>query len=134
MDLDTLGAALGGIVVGGLAAAAGSAWWWGRKLQRANHQLAKLDHARLFADQQSTQVRRQVEQLQKEVSELRMQAVRAKPRVEVTVAQSQEASSEELLLRATNPPGEAEAFPQTQILPRKPDDNFPKTHIVPRKR
>lgn len=133
MDLDTLGVALGGFVVGGLAATAGSAWWWNRKLQRANRQVAKLDQARQFADQQSAQVRKQVEQLQKEVNDLRMQAARAKPRVEVTVVQPQEVSTEELLLRAAKPPGEGEAFPQTQILP-KPDDNFPRTHILPRKR
>jgi len=134
MDLDTLGMALGGFVVGGLVAGAGGAVWWGGKLKRAARQLTKLDQARQFADQQGAQVRKQVELLQKEVNDLRMQAARAKPRVEVTVVPPPEVSNEELLLRAAVPLGEGEAFPQTQILPHKPDDNFPRTHILPRKR
>ncbi|MBV8379483.1 MAG: hypothetical protein JO369_01785 [Paucibacter sp.] len=119
MDLEAIGVALGGVVAGGLAAAAASAWWWGRKLGRATRQVAKLDQARQFADQQSNQVRKQVEQLQKEVAELRVQASRAKPRVEVTVVPPAETTTEELLLRATAPSAAAEPFPQTQILPRK---------------
>jgi len=106
--------------VGGLAAASLGAWWWGRKLKGSDARNSRLDHARQFAEQQGVQVRKQVEQLQKEVADLRQQLARAKPRQEVHVsppAPSRE-ELENMLLRA--PSAQApEAFPDTQIIPRK---------------
>jgi hypothetical protein len=120
MDLEMVGVAVGGLVAGGLAAAGAGAWWWGGKLKAATARHAKLDQARQFAETQGLQVKKQVEQLQKELTELRQQLTRAKPRAEVYVAPPAPTRQEleDLLLRAESPK-EPEAFPDTQIIPRK---------------
>ena len=120
MDVDSVGIAVGGFLAGGLAAASAGAWWWGRKLAAADARSAKLDQARQFAEQQGVQARKQVEQLQKDVEQLRQQLARSKARTEVYVAPPPPSRQEleDLLLRAEKPK-EAEAFPDTQIIPRK---------------
>jgi len=120
MDIETVGIAVGSVLVGGLAAASLCAWWWGRKLKSSAFRNSKLDHARQFAEQQGVQVKKQVEQLQKEVSELRTQLARARPRQEVHVSPPPPSREEleNMLLRT--PAGQSpEAFPDTQIIPRK---------------
>ena len=120
MNVETIGIAVGSVFVGGLAAASLGAWWWGRKLKGSDARHSRLDHARQFAEQQGVQVKKQVEQLQKEVTELRQQLARAKPRQEVHVSPPPPSREEleNMLLRA--PPSKSpEAFPDTQIIPRK---------------
>ena len=125
-----MGMILGGVLVGGLAAAAVGAWWWGSKLRRATERISKLDHASQFAEQQNTQVRKQVELLQREVTDLRTQLARAKPRQEVSTTEPTRQETEDMLLRQPSP----EAFATTQILPRaSPSDGFPRTQVLPRK-
>jgi hypothetical protein len=120
MDLETIGVAAGGVLAGGLLAGAGGAWWWGHKLKGAAQRIAKLDQARQFADQQGAQVRKQVEQLQKEMAELRMQAGRARPReADAAASVHTRQEVEDMLLSQAPPAKPVEAFPDTQIIPRK---------------
>ncbi|MBV8504165.1 MAG: hypothetical protein JO006_20885 [Paucibacter sp.] len=120
MDVETIGIALGGVVAGGLVAAGIGSWWWGRQLKGAAFRNSKLDQARQFAEQQGVQVKKQVEQLQKEIEQLRHQLARAKPRHEVYTAPPPPSRQEleDLLLRAETPK-QPEAFPDTQVIPRK---------------
>lgn len=60
--------------------------WYGRKLTAAQARVRKLEKARQTAYQQTATARKQVEQLQKEMSELRhatgqREAVKARPQV-----------------------------------------------------
>ena len=118
MELETIGVALGGVAAGGVVAAAGGAWWWCRKLKLAALRIAKLDQARQFADQQGAQVRKQIEQLQHEMAELRVQASRARPH-HVSPPMPSRQELEDMLLRDSEPPSTAEGFATTQIMPRK---------------
>lgn len=129
MDLEAIGMAVGGVLAGG---AVGS-WWWSRKLKRAVSRIAKLDQASQFAEGQNSQVRKQVELLQKEVTDLRTQLSRSKPRQEVSAPEpaATRQEVEDMLLRQPAPEG----FAATQILPRAaPSDGFPRTQVLPRKR
>ena len=45
----------------------GSFWWFGRRMATLNHKLDKLDKARQFAGQQTSQARKQIEKLQAEL-------------------------------------------------------------------
>ncbi len=131
MDSGTIAAMLGGVLAGGLLAAVVGALLWGRKLSRAKERISKLDHASQFAEQQNAQVRKQVEHLQREVTDLRTQLSRSKPRQEVSTSEPTRQEAEDLLLRQPAP----EAFAATQILPRQsPSDGFPRTQVLPRKR
>jgi hypothetical protein len=123
MDLELIGVAAGGVLAGGLAAGGLGAWWWGGKLGHARHQISKLEQLRQFTDQQGQQVRKQIEQLQSELNDLRIQATRARTReahaIPATVIMKRPA--EELLLRdepAASAGTPAEPFATTQILPR----------------
>ncbi len=129
MDLVAIGMAVMALLLGG----AGASWWWSSKLKKSAERIAKLDHAAQFAEQQNTQVRKQVELLQREVTDLRVQLSRTKPRQEVSTndAAPTRQEVEDMLLRQPSP----EAFPATQILPRQsPSDGFPTTQVLPRKR
>ena len=119
MDSGIVWAALVGLLFGGVATVAASAWWWGRKLREAAQRVAKLEQARQFGEQQATQVRRQIEQMQREMADLRQQASRAKPRREAPAPSASREQIEELLLREAPPRSAADPFPATQILPRK---------------
>lgn len=122
MDLGMIGTALGGAAFGAVAAGGLSAWWWGRKLASAERHIVKLDQLRQFSDQQGAQVRKQIEQLQAELTDLRIQATRARTREAhaappAPVFTTQEA--EDMLLRDAPAATSAEPFANTQILPRK---------------
>jgi len=121
MDLELIGVALGGLCAGALAGAGVSAWWWSRRLSNAQRQIVKLDQLRQFSEQQGVQVRKQIEQLQSELNDLRIQATRMRTReahsVPATVIINRE--SEDMLLRDTPTATPAEPFATTQILPRK---------------
>jgi hypothetical protein len=64
----------------GAAAATATRWWYRRQLAALAARLAKTERARQYALQQGTQARRQVERLQRELSQLR-RPVLASPRV-----------------------------------------------------
>jgi hypothetical protein len=121
MDLELIGVALGGFCAGALAGGGVGTWWWGRKLSGAQRQIAKLDQLRQFSEQQGGQVRKQIEQLQSELNDLRIQATRMRTReahsVPATVIINRE--SEDMLLRDAPAASPAEPFAATQILPRK---------------
>ncbi len=119
MDSGTIWGTLAGLLVGAGATLVAGAWWWGRKLGEAAQRVAKLEQARQFSEQQATQVRRQVEQMQKEMAELRQQASRAKPRRDAPAVSASREEIEDLLLRDAPPRSAADPFPATQILPRK---------------
>ncbi|MBV8604670.1 MAG: hypothetical protein JO224_08325 [Pelomonas sp.] len=118
MDPITLVLALGGLVVGAAGAAAVGARWWSRQLDEAARRATKLEQAREFAESQCAQARRQVEQLQKELAELRAQVNRARARNEVTVNPPDTPEVQDLLLRGAPAPA-YDPFPKTEILPRK---------------
>lgn len=69
--------------------------WYGRKLTEAHARVRKLEKARQTAYQQTATARKQVEQLQKEMSDLRQPAaqrevVRPKPQVSEQAPQRQD--------------------------------------------
>lgn len=68
---------LAGAVITGVMAG----WWCARRLRIAQALVDRLRASRELLDQQNTQARRQVEQLQLEMSELRLLAERERRRV-----------------------------------------------------
>lgn len=67
-----------GVVAGLGAGVAGASWHWGRRLSAVQRMADHLAASRNLLDQQNTQARRQVEQLQTELAELRLFADRAR--------------------------------------------------------
>lgn len=107
-------AVLGGALVWGFAH-----WWFGRRLRGAAARVDKLEHARQLLNQQVSQARRQVEQLQKELAETRLtEAAR------VGASRAKAARSVEVPPPA--PPEEAEP-------PQLPKDGFAPTQVMRRK-
>jgi uncharacterized membrane protein YccC len=70
--------AVAGLVAGVGLGVAGASWHWVRKLNTAQRLSDHLAASRNLLDQQNTQARRQVEQLQTELAELRLFAERAR--------------------------------------------------------
>jgi len=139
MDLGTILSIAGGALVGALLAIAFAAWWWGGQLKEAAQRMAALDEARQLAREESGKLRKQVDQMQQEVNDWRIQAMRAKPAAPSGEPASTREEIEDMLLRAT-PPAVPEPFAATVILPRKPQQQqaegetpFPATDILPRR-
>ena len=136
MDLGTLLSIAGGALVGALLAIGFAAWWWGSQLKEAAQRMSKLDQSRHSAKEESGELRRQLDQLQLEVNDWRIQALRAKSRSDAAEPVSTREELEDMLLRAAPPP-HVEPFAATVIMPRKPqpaaDAPFPATDILPRK-
>ena len=133
MDLDPIVAVVCGVLAGAVVALGLAAWWWGAKLKDAAQRISRLDQSRQSAKEENGEMRKQLEQLQSEVNELRIQAMRSKPRADAPV--STRGELEDLLLRPA-PPVVEEPFPATMIQPRKPppsDEPFPSTELLPRK-
>ncbi|WAC72850.1 hypothetical protein OU995_25585 [Roseateles sp. SL47] len=74
--------AVGGCVVGGLAFSV----WWHRRLSKARGLIEQLKASRDLLNQQNSQARRQIEQLQLELGELRLIAERVRRRAANTVS------------------------------------------------
>ncbi len=137
MDLGTMLSIAGGALVGALIAIGFAVWWWGGQLKEAAQRITALDESRHSAKEESGKLRRQIDQLQQEVNDWRIQAMRAKsvsPGLEPTSTREE---IEDMLLRAT-PPAAPEPFAATVILPRKPqpaedETPFPATDILPRR-
>ena len=110
-----LGAALGGL---------SAIWWWGRKLTAARARVAKLEAAREALKQQNAQARKQVEQLQAEVAELRhaLGKIDAAKAQELRVqAASRILPDQGPFLGAAQPPSAtSDGFAQTQVFLPKP--------------
>ncbi|MET0519295.1 MAG: hypothetical protein ABW005_10735 [Burkholderiaceae bacterium] len=114
---------LTGVLVG--AAVWGFAFWWfGRKLRSAGDRVTKLEAIRQQLNVQVSQARRQVEQLQKDMAELRM----AQAHGPAGPARAQPARPAP---QAAAPDGRAagDGFAPTQILP----GGFAHTQLQPRK-
>ena len=132
MDLDPIVAIVCGVLAGAVVALGLAAWWWGAKLKDAAQRISRLDQSRQSAKEENAEMRKQLEQLQHEVNELRIQAMRSKPRADAPV--STRGELEDLLLRPA-PHVAEEPFPATMIQPRKPqgEEPFPPTEMLPRK-
>ncbi|MBV8501535.1 MAG: hypothetical protein JO006_07445 [Paucibacter sp.] len=133
MDLETIYAAAGGLLAGGVVALIGAASVWGSKLKAASQRIATLEESRQSAKDDNADLRKQIQRLQQELNDLRVEAMRARPRAEATATTRHEV--EDLLLRAA--PAAEEPFPATMIQPRRPQPEaeapFPVTQILPRK-
>lgn len=70
-----------GVIAGLGVGVVGASWHWGRKLSAVERMSAHLAASRNLLDQQNTQARRQVEQLQAELADLRLFADRARRRL-----------------------------------------------------
>ena len=103
------------------ALGAGSAWgaarWWlGRKLRAVLASRKRVEHARQLASQQAEQARKQIEQLQTELSALRLSARRRGQHVE---AQPSGPISLPIFEDSDPPDQPDDGFAQTQIMPNK---------------
>ncbi len=116
-------AALMGLLAGGGLSALGARWWFGRRLRAAAARQDKVDKARDFAAQQASQARRQIESLQKELGELRLQhqQLQRQQRPAGLPAASGPAELPILGVDPAPPKPSADGFADTQlILPRRP--------------
>ncbi|WAC72714.1 hypothetical protein OU995_24810 [Roseateles sp. SL47] len=73
--------AVAGLLVGVGLGVAGASWHWARRLAVVQRTADQLGASRNLLDQQNTQARRQVEQLQSELGDLRIFAERARRRL-----------------------------------------------------
>ncbi|HLO94754.1 MAG TPA: hypothetical protein VK195_10575 [Burkholderiaceae bacterium] len=108
-------AALGGLLLGVLGT-----WLWAWQRQKAQERrLTQLDAARQQLSQQNTAARRQIEQLQKELSGMRLADERAHHRVvhHEPLPQSLDSVTPELLPE-DEPEHPADGFAPTQLLNR----------------
>lgn len=99
-------------------------WWFGRRLRAGEARLDKVDKARQFAAQQASQARRQIEGLQKELAELRLNARNLGARVPAVAASSAAPAADDFLPHANpapDPEPPPDGFADTQLLqPRRP--------------
>jgi len=118
-DLMSLLALIVGAGFGGLLAS----WWWLRPLNAAKARVAKLEAAREALKQQNSQARKQIEQSNAEVAELRhalgkIDAARAQE-LRVQAASRSLSDPGPFLGEAPPPASAGDGFAQTQVfLPR----------------
>lgn len=86
MDIGHPWTTVAGGIVGLLVAGAGVSWWWKARLSKARRLIEQLKASRDLLNQQNSQARRQIEQLQLELGELRVIAERVRRRAANTVS------------------------------------------------
>lgn len=119
MSTNDWAALLMGLASGALLAGLGLSLWLLPRLRRANAQALRLDAARQQLLQQNTQARKQVEQLQLELAELRLEAERAgRPRVASSSAGRSSSPVESEPARERAAVMRPDGFAPTQVMPR----------------
>jgi uncharacterized protein YdgA (DUF945 family) len=120
MDTQQLLMAVAGLVVGAAAAWGGAVWWFGRQLKTAHAKQDKVDKAREFAAQQASQARRQIEALQKELGELRLQVQQLGQTPRRAAPQAPAPVEMPILgVDPTPPRPAADGFAETQVMPQR---------------
>lgn len=104
---------LAALLGGGMLAWGLAFWWFGRRLRLSSARIEHLERSRHQIGQQVSQARRQVEQLQKELAELRLASPVQPPR-----AAPAQAHDVFLPLPPEGKPAK-DGFAPTQILPHK---------------
>lgn len=101
-----------------------ASWWFGRKLAVAAARVSKLEKARQTLNQQNSQARKQLEQLQAEVAELRH-----------TLSRLDAAKAQQLRVTAASRNFEDSGpFVETSKPLESPADGFAETHFfMPKK-
>lgn len=89
--------------------AAASRWWHGKQLSALAARLAKSERAREYAAQHASQARKQIEKLQREISEARRAAAGTAPVQRAAMAATH-------LSEMKTPPLPANGFADTQPL------------------
>jgi hypothetical protein len=121
MSTNDWAALLMGLASGALLAGLGLSLWLLPRLRRANALALRLDAARQQLLQQNNQARKQVEQLQQELAEFRLEAERAgRPRV-ASAVQAQPQAQPTVGLEPARERGVAarpDGFAPTQEMPR----------------
>jgi len=80
--------AVAGVVAGMGFGVAAASWHWARRLAAVQRVSDQLSASRNLLDQQNTQARRQVEQLQTEMADLRIAAERARRKLAALMPES----------------------------------------------
>jgi len=109
-----------GALIGALLGAGGVYAAMGSRLKAALKRLGKYDHARAQLEQQNAQARKQIEQLQHDLADLRQELAHlSSPGGARMLKQSEAAASAEPLLGISSmfdaDPSQADGFAQTQI-------------------
>jgi hypothetical protein len=86
MDIGQAWSIVAGAVGGAAVVGAGVSLWWQRRLGKARALIEQLKASRDLLNQQNSQARRQIEQLQLEMGELRLIAERVRRRAANTVS------------------------------------------------
>lgn len=86
MDIGQAWSIVAGAVGGGVVVGVGASLWWHGRLGKARALMEQLKAARDLLNQQNSQARRQIEQLQLELGELRLMAERVRRRAANTVS------------------------------------------------
>ncbi|MBB3196317.1 hypothetical protein [Roseateles terrae] len=112
--------AVAGLVAGVGLGVAGASWHWVRKLNTVQRLSDHLAASRNLLDQQNTQARRQVEQLQTELAELRLFAERARRKLTQLAEQAAATPAGATAPAAPAPPAQPRASAQevAQMLTR----------------
>jgi len=127
MDTNQWFVAIGVIVASCAATWLGTRWWYGRKLVVSLARIRKLEKAREVSFQQTTQARKQLEQLQREMAELRRppgQREVAKPNTQAP--EEPHRATDNPLLRPDSvdePAAPHHGFAETQVI-------FPQTRMM----
>lgn len=86
MDIGQVWSIVAGAVGGGVVVGVGTSLWWHNRLGKARGLIEQLKASRDLLNQQNSQARRQIEQLQLELGELRLIAERVRRRAANTVS------------------------------------------------
>lgn len=119
MSTNDWAAVLMGLASGALLSGLGLSLWLLPRLRRANAQALRLDAARQQLLQQNNQARKQVELLQQELAELRLEAERAgRPRGASAAAPRPPQPTSPEPARERGAAARPDGFAPTQVMPR----------------